>query len=43
VQVLLNLPKLPTPDDAADALATAITHHNHQRYQDAIERSSQDT
>ena len=43
VQVLLSLPKLPTPDDAADALATAITHHNHQRYQDAIERSSQDT
>jgi crossover junction endodeoxyribonuclease RuvC len=26
VQLLLNLPKLPSPDDAADALAVAICH-----------------
>jgi len=43
VQVLLNLPKPPTPDDAADALATAITHHNHQHYLEAIARSSEGT
>ena len=27
-QRLLNLPKLPRPDDAADALAIAICHGN---------------
>ena len=26
VRLLLNLPKIPKPDDAADALAIAITH-----------------
>lgn len=26
VKVLLNLPKIPTPDDTADALAIALTH-----------------
>jgi crossover junction endodeoxyribonuclease RuvC len=26
VRILLNLPKVPKPDDAADALAIAITH-----------------
>lgn len=26
VRILLNLPKIPKPDDAADALAIAITH-----------------
>jgi crossover junction endodeoxyribonuclease RuvC len=29
VQLLLNLDQLPTPDDAADALAIAICHANH--------------
>lgn len=29
VQTLLNLEKLPRPDDAADALAMAICHYNH--------------
>ncbi len=29
VQMLLNLKQLPTPDDAADALALAICHANH--------------
>ena len=32
VKVLLNLPELPKPDDAADALAVAICHlHNTRR------------
>jgi crossover junction endodeoxyribonuclease RuvC len=30
VQSLLNLPELPKPDDAADALAVAICHVHHQ-------------
>ncbi len=33
VQALLRLPELPKPDDAADALAVAICHINHQSYQ----------
>ncbi|HEX7620733.1 MAG TPA: crossover junction endodeoxyribonuclease RuvC [Anaerolineales bacterium] len=32
VRVLLALPEVPKPDDAADALAIAITHLNTQRY-----------
>lgn len=32
VRVLLTLPKIPKPDDAADALAIAITHLNTQKY-----------
>ncbi len=32
VRVLLGLPEIPQPDDAADALAIAITHLNTQRY-----------
>lgn len=31
VQVILNLPELPRPDDAADALAVAICTCGHQR------------
>jgi crossover junction endodeoxyribonuclease RuvC len=31
VRVLLNLPEIPRPDDAADALAAAITHANSGR------------
>lgn len=33
VQTLLRLEELPKPDDAADALAVAICHINHQSYQ----------
>jgi crossover junction endodeoxyribonuclease RuvC len=33
VRVLLNLPEIPRPDDAADALAVAICHLNTRRYQ----------
>lgn len=32
VRVLLMLPEIPKPDDAADALAIAITHLNTNRY-----------
>ena len=32
VRVLLALPEIPRPDDAADALAVAITHLNTQRF-----------
>ena len=32
VRVLLRLPELPSPDDAADALAVAITHLNTRRF-----------
>lgn len=32
VRVLLGLQELPKPDDAADALAVAITHLNTRRY-----------
>jgi crossover junction endodeoxyribonuclease RuvC len=32
VRILLNLPGIPRPDDAADALAIAICHLNTNRY-----------
>jgi crossover junction endodeoxyribonuclease RuvC len=32
VRVLLALPEIPKPDDAADALAIAITHLNTRKY-----------
>jgi crossover junction endodeoxyribonuclease RuvC len=32
VQMLLTLEKLPKPDDAADALAIAVTHLHSSRY-----------
>jgi crossover junction endodeoxyribonuclease RuvC len=31
VKMLLNLPEIPKPDDAADALALAICHANSKR------------
>ncbi len=36
VRALLELPEIPRPDDAADALAIAICHLNSSRYQRAI-------
>lgn len=32
VRILLNLPKIPKPDDAADALAIAVTHLQSRRW-----------
>ena len=32
VKTILHLEELPTPDDAADALATAITHHSRDHF-----------
>jgi len=29
VQIILNLKEIPTPDDAADAIAIALTHQGH--------------
>ena len=37
VQLLLNLPELPTPEDAADALALAICHANSLRFAEICE------
>jgi crossover junction endodeoxyribonuclease RuvC len=36
VQALLHLDELPKPDDAADALAVAICHINHQSFQNRL-------
>lgn len=33
---LLNLKKIPKPDDAADALAVALTHYNTSRFSDGF-------
>jgi len=38
VRLLLNLPKAPKPDDAADALAIAITHLQSRRWAKLSER-----
>ena len=34
VKIYLNLPKIPRPDDAADALAIALTHAQTNRLAD---------
>jgi len=39
VQALLQLAELPKPDDAADALAVAITHIHHQAFDSLTERA----
>lgn len=39
VQTLLNLDDLPKPDDAADALAVAICHINHQSFTNRIQQA----
>ena len=39
VQNLLQLDSLPKPDDAADGLAVAICHINHQSFNDVIRQS----
>jgi len=39
VQRLLNLPMIPKPDDAADALAVALCHLNQSKFFDAVSRA----
>ncbi len=39
VRLLLNLDEIPRPDDAADALAVAITHLHSARYQQLYDQS----
>src|SRR4051812_46170932 len=41
VKILLKMQTLPTPHDAADALAIAICHFHHAGMQDRIKRSQQ--
>ena len=38
VRTLLGLPEIPKPDDAADALAVAITHLHTRKYEPLISR-----
>lgn len=39
VQTLLHLDVLPKPDDAADALAVAICHINHQSFNNFVQKA----
>jgi len=39
VQTLLQLDELPQPDDAADALAVAICHINHQSFNQLVNQT----
>jgi crossover junction endodeoxyribonuclease RuvC len=39
VKVLLRLKELPTPDDAADALAIAICHHHSAKMREQIKKA----
>lgn len=39
VRQLLDLTETPKPDDAADALAVAITHFNHYQFQSLVDAS----
>lgn len=39
VQTLLSLKELPKPDDAADALAVAICHINHQSFNNFVAKA----
>jgi crossover junction endodeoxyribonuclease RuvC len=40
VKALLNMPQIPSPDDAADALAVAICHIHSRAFHDRVEESS---
>lgn len=40
VKALLNMPEIPTPDDAADALAVAICHIHSRAFHERVEKSS---
>jgi crossover junction endodeoxyribonuclease RuvC len=39
VQLILKMDNLPRPDDAADALATAICHAGHETFKEKMEAS----
>ncbi len=41
VQTLLGLKEMPQPDDAADALAVAICHINHQSFNRLVQKAQQ--
>jgi crossover junction endodeoxyribonuclease RuvC len=41
VKTLLNLEEIPKPDDAADALAVAICHINHQSFTNFVTQSQE--
>jgi crossover junction endodeoxyribonuclease RuvC len=41
VKILLKMSTIPTPHDAADALAVAICHFHHSGIQERIKRSTQ--
>ena len=38
VKNILKMPELPTPEDAADALAVALCHHHRLKFQQIRER-----
>lgn len=38
MQLLLRLPEPPSPEDAADALALAVCHAHHLKFQEKIQR-----
>jgi len=40
VQILLKLEELPAVDDEADALAVALCHLQHRRWQEAVKRGA---
>jgi crossover junction endodeoxyribonuclease RuvC len=39
VKILLGMTSVPTPHDAADALAVAICHFHHAGFQDKVKRA----
>ncbi len=41
VKILLRMPSVPTPHDAADALAVAICHFHHVGFQEKIRKQKQ--
>ncbi len=41
VKILLKMPTIPTPHDAADALAVAICHFHHAGFLDKVKRAKQ--
>ena len=42
VRLLLNLPEIPRPDDAADGLAVSICHHHSSRLNHLVEQAQRE-